>query len=83
MSLHLYNSNRKFVKGMAIIGIVIFLLVWEYYYKTQDILNSLLKGLTLAMSILPRKYQLPYHFYVLGSWRLMKESIIVKKKSEL
>jgi Ca2+-transporting ATPase len=32
---------------MAIIGVVIFLLVWGvYYYKTEDILNSLLKGLT-------------------------------------
>jgi Ca2+-transporting ATPase len=57
-------QRKKFVKGMAIIGVVIFSLVWGvYYYKTEDILNSLLKGLTLAMSILPEEIQLPYHIY--------------------
>ena len=72
---------EKFVKGMAIIGIVIFLLVWGvYYYKTQDVLNSLLKGLTLAMSILPEEIPVAFTtFMALGSWRLMKEGIIVKK----
>jgi Ca2+-transporting ATPase len=56
---------KKFVKGMAIIGVVIFLLVWGvYYYKTEDILNSLLKGLTLAMSILPEEIPVAsYHIY--------------------
>ncbi|MBU0942173.1 MAG: cation-translocating P-type ATPase [Bacteroidetes bacterium] len=72
---------EKFVKGMAVIGIVIFLLVWGvYYYKTQDVLNSLLKGLTLAMSILPEEIPVAFTtFMALGSWRLMKEGIIVKK----
>jgi Ca2+-transporting ATPase len=72
---------EKFVKGMAIIGVVIFLLVWGvYYYKTEDILNSLLKGLTLAMSILPEEIPVAFTtFMALGSWRLMKEGVIVKK----
>lgn len=72
---------EKFVKGMAIIGIVIFLLVWGvYFWKTHDILNSLLKGLTLAMSILPEEIPVAFTtFMALGSWRLMKEGIIVKK----
>lgn len=72
---------EKFVKGMAIIGIVIFLLVWGvYFWKTRDILNSLLKGLTLAMSILPEEIPVAFTtFMALGSWRLMKEGVIVKK----
>jgi Ca2+-transporting ATPase len=72
---------EKFVKGMAIIGILIFLLVWAvYYWKTQDILNSLLKGLTLAMSILPEEIPVAFTtFMALGSWRLMQEGVIVKK----
>lgn len=72
---------EKFVKGMAIIGILIFLLVWGvYFYKTHDILNSLLKGLTLAMSILPEEIPVAFTtFMALGSWRLMKKGIIVKK----
>ena len=72
---------EKFVKGMAIIGIIIFLLVWSvYFYKTHDILNSLLKGLTLAMSILPEEIPVAFTtFMALGSWRLMKKGVIVKK----
>lgn len=72
---------EKFVKGMAIVGILIFLLVWGvYYYKTQDLLNSLLKGLTLAMSILPEEIPVAFTtFMALGSWRLMREGVIVKK----
>lgn len=72
---------EKFVKGMAIIGVVIFLLVWGvYFWKTKDLLNSLLKGLTLAMSILPEEIPVAFTtFMALGSWRLMKEGVIVKK----
>jgi Ca2+-transporting ATPase len=72
---------EKFVKAMAIIGIVIFLLVWAvYFWKTHNLLNSLLKGLTLAMSILPEEIPVAFTtFMALGSWRLMKEGVIVKK----
>jgi Ca2+-transporting ATPase len=72
---------EKFVKGMAIIGIAIFLLVWAvYFWKTHNLLHSLLKGLTLAMSILPEEIPVAFTtFMALGSWRLMKEGIIVKK----
>jgi Ca2+-transporting ATPase len=72
---------EKFVKGMAIIGILIFLLVWGiYFWRTQDLLNSLLKGLTLAMSILPEEIPVAFTtFMALGSWRLMQEGVIVKK----
>jgi Ca2+-transporting ATPase len=70
-----------FVKVMAIMGIAIFLLVWGvYYWKTHNILTSLLKGLTLAMSILPEEIPIAFTtFMALGSWRLMKEGVIVKK----
>ena len=72
---------EKFVKGMAFIGIAIFLLVWGvYFWRTNDLLNSLLKGLTLAMSILPEEIPVAFTtFMALGSWRLMKEGVIVKK----
>lgn len=72
---------EKFVKGMAIIGVVIFLLVWAvYFWRTHNLLNSLLKGLTLAMSILPEEIPMAFTtFMALGSWRLMKEGVIVKK----
>lgn len=77
----LQKQIEAFVKGMALIGIVVFLLVWAYQYmESKNLLASLLKGLTLAMSILPEEIPVAFTtFMALGSRRLMKEGIIVKK----
>lgn len=77
----LQQQIESFVKKMAYAGIMVFLLVWTVYFlKTFDILHSLLKGLTLAMSILPEEIPVAFTtFMALGSWRLIKEGIIVKK----
>lgn len=73
----------KFVKGMAIIGIVVFLLVWGFsFWKTGSLVESLLSGLTLAMSILPEEIPVAFTtFMALGAWKLMKEGVIIKKSS--
>ncbi len=73
----------RFVRTMAIAGIMVFLLVWGYnYLYSQNLLASLLKGLTLAMSILPEEIPVAFTtFMTLGAWRLMKEGIIVKRTS--
>ena len=72
---------ETFAKGMATIGIFIFFLVFGFYFwKTNIFLTSLLKALTLAMSIIPEEIPVAFTtFMALGSWRLMKEGIIVKK----
>ncbi len=69
-----------FVKRMAAVGGVIFLIIWGFnFYQTRDILNSLLKGLTIAMSVLPEEIPVAFaSFMALGAWRLMKKGIIVK-----
>lgn len=70
-----------FVKKMAILGGIIFLIVWAVnYYHTRQILNSLLQALTLAMSILPEEIPVAFTtFMALGAWRLMKTGIVVKQ----
>ncbi len=71
----------NFVKKMVIAGAGVFLIVWAInYFKTYDILDSLLKALTLAMSILPEEIPVAFTtFMALGSWRLMKMGIVVKQ----
>jgi Ca2+-transporting ATPase len=65
---------------MAIIGIAIFLLVWAvYFWRTQDLLNSLLKGLTLAMSILRRNQLLSPLLWLWDPGDYMKEGYHCKK----
>ncbi|QIG88785.1 cation-translocating P-type ATPase [Chryseobacterium sp. POL2] len=73
----------KFVKGMAYIGIVIFILVCIFsYVKTGNWVESLLSGLTLAMSVLPEEIPVAFTtFMALGAWKLMREGIIIKRSS--
>lgn len=74
---------NHFVKVMAIIGIVVFLLVWAYsYYQSGSLTASLLIGLTLAMSILPEEIPVAFAtFMALGAWKLMKQGVIVKRST--
>src|SRR5690554_6462865 len=73
----------KFVKWMAVIGIVVFVMVWVYsFWQSRDIIESLLVGLTLAMSILPEEIPVAFTtFMALGAWKLMREGIIIKRSS--
>ncbi len=66
---------------MSIWGGVIFLLVWGInYLRSGVVLDSLLKALTLAMSILPEEIPVAFTtFMALGAWRLMKMGIVVKQ----
>lgn len=74
---------RNFVKGMAVIGVIIFLGVCIFsFVKTGDFVTSLLSGLTLAMSVLPEEIPVAFTtFMALGAWKLMREGIIIKRSS--
>ncbi|MFN5983811.1 MAG: cation-translocating P-type ATPase [Fluviicola sp.] len=71
----------NFVKKMAVIGAVVFLIVWGInFWHSPVFLTSLLKSLTLAMSILPEEIPVAFTtFMALGAWRLIKMGIIVKQ----
>ncbi|MFN3852057.1 MAG: cation-translocating P-type ATPase [Spirosomataceae bacterium] len=71
----------NFVKKMAYLGGVIFVIVWLFnYWHSKHFLNSLLQSLTLAMSILPEEIPVAFTtFMALGAWRLMKMGIVVKQ----
>ncbi|MFV8343769.1 cation-translocating P-type ATPase [Flavobacterium sp. XS2P39] len=77
----LQMQMENFVKKMSIIGLVIFVFVWAInFYNSKDILDSLLKALTLAMSIIPEEIPVAFTtFMALGAWRLMKMGVIVKQ----
>jgi Ca2+-transporting ATPase len=72
---------QQFVKWMAVAGVGVFLAVWLFnYIRSGSLTDSLLKGLTLAMSILPEEIPVAFTtFMALGSRRLMQIGIIVKK----
>lgn len=73
----------KFVRAMAFVGIVIFFMVCLYsFFQTRDLIESLLAGLTLAMSVLPEEIPVAFTtFLALGAWKLMREGIIIKRSN--
>jgi len=72
---------NNFVKKMVVLGAIVFLIVWAInYLQSYHLLDSLLKALTLAMSILPEEIPVAFTtFMALGAWRLMKMGIVVKQ----
>lgn len=72
---------ENFVKNMTIIGILFFFVVWGInYLYNHNLIDSLLKALTLAMSILPQEIPIAFTtFMALGAWRMMKKGILVKQ----
>lgn len=70
----------KFTTSMVGVGVVAFLVVWGMnYYEEGDILKSLLKGLTLAMSVLPEEIPVAFStFMALGAYHLYKKNVIAK-----
>ena len=76
----LQKQIGDFVRKMAAWGILVFFIVWAInFYKSADVFDSLLKGLTLAMSVLPEEIPVAFStFMALGAWRLMRLGIIVK-----
>jgi len=71
----------NFVKTMVIVGSIVFIVVWAInYFRLYNLLDSLLKALTLAMSILPEEIPMAFTtFMAIGAWRLMKMGIVVKQ----
>lgn len=72
---------NNFVKKMVIAGAIVFVVVWAInFFRSYNVLDSLIKALTLAMSILPEEIPVAFTtFMALGAWRLMKMGIVVKQ----
>lgn len=69
---------KSFVRSMVILGGIAFFLVWGInYLNSHDLLNALLHGLTLAMSVLPEEIPVAFStFMALGAYRLYKNKVI-------
>jgi P-type Ca2+ transporter type 2C len=71
---------RSFVRTMVWAGAAAFLVVVGFnYYHSGNVIESFLKGLTLAMSILPEEIPVAFStFQALGAFRLLRSKVIVK-----
>ena len=71
----------SFVTYMVIGGFIVFTIVWGVnFYHLHNFLDSLLKALTLALSIMPEEIPVAFTaFMAMGAFRLMKMGIVVKQ----
>jgi Ca2+-transporting ATPase len=72
---------NNFVKKLVIVGAIVFVVVWAInFFRSFYVLDSFIKALTIAMSILPEEIPVAFTtFMALGAWRLMKMGIVVKQ----
>ncbi len=77
----LQRQIESFVRKMFGIGAIVFVIICIYsFFQHHNLILSLLNGLTLAMSILPEEIPVAFTtFMALGSRRLLREGILVKK----
>src|SRR4029079_12714277 len=77
----LQNQINSFIRIMIWIGGLAFIFIVGYnYYRSGDLIKSFLKGLTLAMSILPEEIPVAFStFQALGAFRLLRNNVIVKQ----
>lgn len=66
----LQQQIKSFVRSMVGAGVIAFLIVWGInYYLSKNILDALLHGLTLAMSVLPEEIPVAFStFMALGAY---------------
>lgn len=71
---------NSFVTKMAIAGSIVFIFVWILnYLDSANLKDSLLKALTMAMSVLPEEIPVAFTtFMALGAWKLMRMGVLVK-----
>ncbi|WP_448519783.1 cation-translocating P-type ATPase [Rhodoflexus sp.] len=77
----LERQINHFVRIMVVAGAVVFAFVWALnWLRSGLVADSLLKALTLAMSILPEEIPVAFTtFMALGAWRLMRTGVLIKQ----
>ena len=77
----LQSQISRFVRIMAFFGFTAFLIIWlTNYLHSKDIIQSLLLGLTLAMSAIPEEIPVAFSsFMALGSSQMAKLGIITRQ----
>lgn len=77
----LQKQIARFVKRMAFFGILAFLLIWGINYAgNHNLVQSLLFGLTIAMSAVPEEIPVAFSsFMALGAYRMSRLGIITRQ----
>lgn len=74
-------QTRKLIKICSLIGLSLCVVVFAIsYFYSFNLVESLLKGITLAMSMIPEEFPVILTvFLAMGAWRLAKKNSLVRK----
>jgi P-type Ca2+ transporter type 2C len=77
----LQQQIEKFVRQLALFGVIAFLIIWLVnYLNSGDVISSLLFGLTLAMASIPEEIPVAFSsFMALGAYRMSRLGIISRQ----
>jgi P-type Ca2+ transporter type 2C len=78
----LQRASRKVVRGMATIGLALAtaLVLLSWLWDERPLVESLLLGIALAMSILPEEIPVVLTvFLALGAWRLSQQKVLTRR----
>lgn len=75
----------RIVRIFGLVGLAACILLFGiYFYLTSDLLNSLLTGLTLSMSMLPEEFPVVLTiFLALGAWRISKSNVLTRNNQSI
>ncbi|MDE2075635.1 MAG: cation-translocating P-type ATPase [Burkholderiales bacterium] len=81
----LQQQTRSWVRGFAVIGVGLSLIVTAlYWWQRGDVLAALLAGITLAMSLLPQEFPLIMSvFMAMGAWRMAQHRVLVRQANAI
>ena len=78
----LQRSSRRLVRGLALVGVAfaLALVLIAWLWDQRPLLESLLLGIALAMSILPEEIPVVLTvFLALGAWRLSRQQVLTRR----
>ncbi|MFN4264675.1 MAG: cation-translocating P-type ATPase [Aquabacterium sp.] len=78
---HLERQTRSWIRGFALAGLMASLTVGAlYWWQHGDVLQAVLAGITLAMSLLPQEFPLIMSvFMAMGAWRMAQHRVLVRR----
>ncbi len=79
---HLQRSSRRIVRALAAIGLGLAaaLVLLSWLWDGRPLLDSLLLGIGLAMSILPEEIPVVLTvFLALGAWRMSRQKVLARR----
>ncbi len=77
----LQQETGVWVRNLAFVGLFLCVVVVVFYSLSRgDLLNGILAGITLAMSILPEELPVVLMiFLALGAWRMSKKQVLARR----